>query len=353
LKKSENAAALSLVSGQTHSALSGDGGAIDTITKAASALDSLTDADETFAGFATTLRETTYVLEDISRETITYRDSIDFDSETLAADQERMAALQSLMRTYGPRMEEVFLHRAGAAEVVSLVDDGALRQEQANTFLAQAEEELIQAARALENARGKAAPLFARSVNEQMKRLEMGSVSFLVQIDSLKRSAWTKAGSTRIEFMLQHGEGMQARPLARIASGGEMSRIMLAIKVVLGNADHVETLIFDEVDAGVGGAVAVALASVLVDLAKSHQVIAVTHMPQIAVAGDTHYVVAKKEGKPKSDKSGEHASMPETIMSCLTQSERVLEIARMLSGEVTTLSLEHAQEMLERAAKSR
>ena len=129
---------------------------------------------------------------------------------------------------------------------------------------------------------------------------------------------------------------MAARPLRRIASGGEISRVMLATKVVLGAADAVDTLVFDEVDAGVGGATAVALAAVLADLARTHQVIVVTHLAQVAARAERHYVVEKTAD-----------ALPETIIREVAGDERVREIARMLSGDATEASLAHAREMLD------
>ena len=140
--------------------------------------------------------------------------------------------------------------------------------------------------------------------------------------------------------MFRPGSGMQARPLARIASGGEVSRVMLSIKVALGEADNVDTLLFDEVDAGTGGATAVALASVLADLAKTHQVIVVTHLAQVAVVADAHYVVRKSQG-----------DVPETNLVSVEGDERTAEIARMLSGDATEASLAHAREMLQGASR--
>ena len=131
---------------------------------------------------------------------------------------------------------------------------------------------------------------------------------------------------------------MQPRPLARIASGGEMSRVMLAVHVVMGERDEVSTLVFDEVDAGVGGATATALAEVLADLARSHQVLVVTHLAQVAVFADTQYVVRKTEGGPDQ--------APHTQLVAVTGAERVSEIARMLSGSATENSLAHAEELL-------
>lgn len=138
--------------------------------------------------------------------------------------------------------------------------------------------------------------------------------------------------------MYRPGAGLSLRPLRRIASGGELSRVMLASKVVLGNADAIDTLVFDEVDAGVGGATAVALAQVLAQLAQTHQVIVVTHLAQVAVVADTQYVVDKTEG-----------DVPETKIHKVEGEKRVREIARMLSGDQSEASLNHAREMLEHA----
>ena len=168
-----------------------------------------------------------------------------------------------------------------------------------------------------------------------MARLEMGSAELEVAFERLPRQEWSRRGASRAEFLYRPGAGLTARPLRRIASGGEVSRVMLALKVVLGESDAAETLVFDEVDAGVGGATAVALAEVLADLARTHQVIVVTHLAQVAVAADEHYLVSKSAG-----------DVPETTLSPIAGEERVREIARMLSGDTGEASLAHARELL-------
>lgn len=343
LSKAEHAESLAQASGSAHELLSGDGGAIDAIQNASMTLDALTDVDAKLGEFASSLREAGFVLEDISRETRAYRDSIDFDPETLSAGQERIAAMQGLMRSYGPRMEDVIAKRDEAAELISLVDESADRLEKAQRKLDEAESELVKKAEALDKARTKAAPQFAEAVNKELAKLEMGGARIVCQIEMLERNRWTQQGPSRVEFLFQPAETMQARPLVRIASGGEISRVMLAIKVVLGAADEVETLIFDEVDAGVGGSAALALANVLAELAKTHQVLVVTHLAQIAVFGTTHYQVVKKDDGADG--------IPETLLLELTEEERVSEVARMLSGEISEASLKHAEEMLTKARK--
>lgn len=340
LARSEHAESLATAADAAHAALSGDGGALDALGAAVSALEGAARFDESLGAFADSLREAGYVLEDVAREARDYRDGVEFDPELLAEKQERMAALQGLMRAYGPRMEDVLARRAEAAELVSLVDDAAQREAIAQRAVDEAEARLAQAAQALAQARAQAAPRFSEAVTAQMARLEMGSAQLVCALEDLPREAWTRAGSQTAEFLFRPGAGMQARPLARIASGGEISRVMLAAKVVLGQADDVDTLVFDEVDAGVGGSTANALADVLADLARTHQVIVVTHLAQVAVRGQAHYVVRKREGE---------SGMPETDLRELSADERPAEIARMLSGDATEASLAHACEMLQAA----
>ncbi len=339
LSKAEHAEALALATNTAAEALSGEDGAADLLARAIHELDGVSAYDEQLKACAESLREASYILEDVARETRSYCDSIDFDSESLAADQERMSALQGLLRTYGPRMEDVIAARDAAAELVSLVDDAAERESAARKAQEQAEELLANAALTLADARKAAAPQFAQAVTNQLARLEMGGAQLTCEVADLPRAQWTAQGSTSVEFLFQPGAGMQPRPLVRIASGGEVSRVMLAIKVVLGEADQVDTLVFDEVDAGVGGSTAVALADVLSDLAATHQVLVVTHLAQVAVRGDIHYVVEKLRAKN---------DMPETRLRALSPDDRPAEIARMLSGEVTETSLAHAREMLDR-----
>ncbi|WP_165248828.1 DNA repair protein RecN [Adlercreutzia sp. ZJ141] len=337
LSKAEHAETLAVAANAAHESLAGEGGALDGLNAAVAALDQASCYDESLAAYAESLREAGYVLEDVARDARAYRDDIEFDEAQLRAQQERMSELQGLLRAYGPRMEDVIDAWERAAEVVSLVDDASERERAARAALDQAESELACAAAVLGDVRTEAAPRFARAVTAQMARLEMGGSQLVCDVSPLPREQWTRAGAHSVEFLFRPGDGMQARPLARIASGGEVSRVMLAVKVVLGDRDEVDTLVFDEVDAGVGGSTAVALADVLADLARTHQVIVVTHLAQVAVRGDTHYVVRKIEGAD---------GLPETDLCCLGVDERPAEIARMLSGEATDVSLAHARELL-------
>lgn len=337
LELAEHAESLATAVAVVRDSLAGDEGALDRLSIAADQLEQVSDVDPTLGQLASSLREVGYVVEDVAAEVRGYQDKIDFDPQMLAESQERFAALQGLMRSFGPTMDQVFEKRDQAKEAISLVDDADARLRAATAALGAAEERLAAAADALDFARGQAAPRFSEAVSKNMARMEMPGAEIECRIERLDRSQWTKSGPSAVEFMYRPGRGMQARPLARIASGGEVSRVMLAIKVVLGETDAIDTLVFDEVDAGVGGSTAVALAEVLADLAKTHQVIVVTHLAQVAVRGDSHYVVKKSV-------SSEGA--PVTVLSNISGDDRVAEIARMLSGDATDASIAHAREML-------
>lgn len=335
LARAEHAETLARASHGAAEALSGEGGALDALNSAIALLDEAARADGDLTAYAASLRETCFIAEDVARDMASYCEGIDFDAASLAQAQERMGSFQGLMRSFGPTMEEVFEHWQRASDIVSLVDDGAERLREAEEALARAEEDLQGAARAYGAARREAAPRFAAAVSAIMARLDMGSAELLCTVEELPRGQWGRNGSDAVTFEFRPGKSMQPRPLARIASGGEIGRVMLAVKVVLGAKDGTETLIFDEVDAGVGGSTANALAAVLAEVAESHQVIVITHLAQVAVAADVHYTVTKTEG-----------DTPETQLREVTGEERVREVARLLSGSATETSLAHAQELL-------
>jgi DNA repair protein RecN (Recombination protein N) len=232
-------------------------------------------------------------------------------------------------------MDDVFASYEEAKTLIESFDSSDELIKAAKCAMAAAEERLVSAAGDLAAARSAVAPRFAAAVTQQMARLEMGSASLLVALEDMPREQWNRWGSQSLDYLFVPGSGLTPQKLSSIASGGEISRVMLALKVVLGSCDDVDTLVFDEIDAGVGGKTALALAAVLSDLAKTHQVIVVTHLAQVAVMGDAHYLVEKREE-------------PELVTEIrkLDQTERANEIARMLSGHLDATSLAHAEELL-------
>lgn len=338
LPRAEHAEALASAANDAQSLLSEENAALDSLNGAIAELQRMAGVDKKLSEFADSLAEASILIEDAAADLRRYRDSVDFDPEELARQQDRFAQLKGLLRQYGPTMDDVFARLESSKELLSLVDDAEERVKRARLELDAAESDLVQAARALMKARSVAGPRFCREVVRQMARLEMGGAEVLWDERELPRERWTDSGPSICELLYRSGSGLTPRPLKRIASGGELSRVLLAAKVVMGSADHAGTLVFDEVDAGVGGATARSLATVLADLAKTHQVIVVTHLAQVAVVADAHYVVRKAD-------TG--SGIPETSLVPVEGDERVAEIARMLSGDSSPESLAHARAMLE------
>ena len=339
LPRAEHAEALMRAASNARHALNGEDGALDLIGDALDELRDVQRHDEELAKLSQLLQSALLDVEDVAAELRDYRDSVDFDPEELNEMQSRMSQLRGLMRSYGPHISDVLKRKEQAEELVRAANNGDELLRKAQQRVDNAEQSLLVAADNLDAARQNAAPRFSALVSEQMSFLEMGSAALEVSFERLPRAQWTSAGPSKVELLYRPAAGLTARPLRRIASGGEVSRVMLAIKVVLGDADDTQTLVFDEVDAGVGGATAVALAAVLARLATTHQVIVVTHLAQVAVRGATHYVVRKSA-------SASDDEVPQTTIEPVEGEERVAEIARMLSGDASELSLAHARDML-------
>ncbi len=315
-------------------------GALEELEAALVSLDAIALIDAAMKPIAESAREAFYALDDIARELAHYQDTIDFSPAELEEKQTRLADLQLLMRGFGPRMEDVFDTWHDAQKTIQ---EYSSRDELIATLdarIAEAEVRLQQAVDELIALRARILPQFLEAINKQLARLDMGSAGVSAEVQTLERSRWTQQGPQTVALLFSPGKELTAQPLTRIASGGELSRVMLAIKVVLGSIDNVETLIFDEIDAGVGGQTALSLGEVLVDLATTHQVIVVTHLAQVAVRADKHYVVRKSEG-----------DQPETTLSVVEGNDRVDEIARMLSGSVDEQSRAYAATLLSQATE--
>ncbi len=336
LPRFEHAEALMHSAQVVHESLSGERAVLESLDEVIASLESMVTIDTKLSEALQEARSAYYSLEDVLQSVSAYRASIDFSQEELEFKQERVAQFQGLMRAYGPRMEDVFECLEQNKSFLLRFTSREELLSQAQTNVNKAEKKLSQTAHALSKARHKALPSFLDAVNAQLERLEMGSAHLEGEFRDLEYEKWTKEGSQTFELLFVPAKDLKPQKLNQIASGGEMSRVMLAIKVVLGERDEVDTLVFDEIDAGVGGQTARALASVLKDLSLTHQVIVVTHLPQVAVCADKHFCVKKAE-----DDQG-----VQTTIELLEDTEREHEIARMLSGKVNEISLAHAKELL-------
>ena len=274
-------------------ALRGDGGALDAVAAAAASLARVERIDPALDELAGRLAEASALVDDASAEIRVYRDRVEHDSTALDEVLERLGQLTGLIRKYGPDLDSVLAVRAEAAGVLAVREQGAEESERAQADVDAARNRLMEAAAGLDAVRRSAAPEFVEALAAAVSDLAMSGAWFEVAFGELPFDSWTADGSQRIEFLYAPAPGQPARPLARIASGGELSRVMLALKGVLGEADTVRTLVFDEVDAGIGGATAHTVGRRLHALSRTHQVIVVTHLAQVAAYADAQLVVEK------------------------------------------------------------
>lgn len=319
-------------------AIKDDGGASDGLSRALQALGAARGLDDAFDVFSETATRLDIELQELGSAILAYAETIDHDPAALDATESRLHLIDGLARKYGGTVDAVLETRDAAAEELAVLDAGEAGLAGARDTQERAAEALRAAAEALLEVRGGAIGPFVDGLREAAVDLALSGASFAVARTVLPFDSWTVDGPERVEFLFASGAGEEPRPLARIASGGEVSRVMLALKGVLGDADAVPVLVFDEVDAGIGGATALTVGTRLAGLGDRHQVLAITHLAQVAAAADQHIVVTKAERDGRSV----------TNVSPVTGEDRVAEVARMLSGGASDAGIAHARELLAR-----
>ena len=282
-----------------------------------------------------------YALEALARELEEYQASVDLDPARLDDVRRRRDLLFRLTKKYGGTLADVVRAGDEARAELDLVDTAGLDLRQLESRERVVRERLAEAARALTSRREAGADRLARAVDEVLPELGMPDGHVLVALHPLREIA--SCGAEDVEFRVSLNVGHDARPLARVASGGELSRVMLALKTILARLDHVPTLVFDEVDAGIGGRVGLQVGETLRRVASYHQVFAITHLPQIAARAHHHIVVSK----------GARGGVTTADVSVVDGAERVAELARMLGGDPdSAVSQAHARELLDNASAS-
>jgi len=294
-------------------------------------------------------------LEDTISAMRDYLKGIQMNEGRLEAVESRLDVLNKLKRKYGPDLKAVVFHLDAVEKELSGIEDIPLKIERTKKSLLNRHESLAKAARNLSEKRIQAAKSLSRAMEKELAGLKMGKTRFDVSFSKLPagrdvspyltadEAGIQETGIDRITFMIAPNVGEQLKPLAQIASGGELSRVVLALKAILAKTDSVETLVFDEVDAGIGGGVAEVVGKKLADLSRYHQVVCITHLPQIAVHGDHHFRIEKTVSGGRT----------RTAITPLGIEERIEEIARMLGGEkITPTALDHAREMLKKGSKA-
>jgi DNA repair protein RecN (Recombination protein N) len=342
-----NAADLGSAARSAQDALRGDptersgADALGLIGHARSALAAAADHDPQLGALAERLTEIAHLANEVSMDLASYAAGIDVDPARLDAAQERLAALTRLCRKYGPRVDDVLDWAAKAAPRLFELDSDAESGDELRGREKALEDTLTGIADRLRAARTSVAGTLAAQVEAELAALAMPQAKFVVVVEP---SAPGPDGADDVEFRLAPHPGAPARPIHKGASGGELSRIMLALQVVLAGADPAPTFVFDEVDAGIGGKAAVEVGARLARLARTSQVLVVTHLPQVAAFADAHLLVEK-------DASGE---VTRTAVTALNDRARLTELSRMLAGDSDSKAARtHAKELLAAAAAQR
>jgi DNA repair protein RecN (Recombination protein N) len=283
-------------------------------------------------------------IEDVGASLRDYAGAIESSPERLAEIEDRLAVLDRVKRKYGPRLEDVIKLGEEVTRKLSEIENKDEILKQLNSDLGAAAEDYLQSARLISKKRYEAAKKLSKLVEAEINQLAMKS-QFRIELGGTdEENSWTSSGFDQAEYLISTNPGEPQHPLEQIASGGELSRVMLALKASVESgstkkrsAAAQRTLVFDEIDTGIGGRAAEAVGKKLKELARAHQIICVTHLPQIATFADHHYLISKKEVSGRT----------RTSVSEIKGEERTEEIARMLSGaKLTDTSLKHAEQMI-------
>ncbi len=309
--------------------------------RAAQELERLVEHDDALREPAAALANVEIELREAASALIHYRDRLEPDPERLEAVESRLARIKALARRHGVDEDELFGVLARLRARIDELEAGGESIDALETEVKRAKDAYFARARKLSKARKRAAAKLADAVTEQLPELGLGHGQFDVLIEDKPEERADASGIDRIEFRVRLNPGLPFGPLAKMASGGELSRIGLALEVVGADASPVPTFVFDEVDTGIGGGVAEIVGRKLAKIAASRQVLCVTHLPQVASQGRHHYRVSKlTDGKTSR-----------TTVRRLTREERIEELSRMLGGvEITDLTRAHAEEMIGRGA---
>ncbi len=286
-----------------------------------------------------------FEVEDVADSVRKYEESVDFSSEKLDEYEQRLVEIRRLEKKYGSSVAAVLAYRHDAVEKLARIENLDAEKARLRAEIEAGEKRMRVEAQRLSEERRLAAARLEGEIGERLASLGMGKSVFSIRLSRKERDGrpvYTRYGVDEPEFLIASNEGEPARPLKDVASGGELSRIMLAIKSVLADSDTIRTLIFDEIDVGIGGAVAVSVGEHLASLATKKQVLCITHLPTIAVRADQHYSIEKTVAGGRTI----------AVVRQVRGEERVSEIARMLSGDSgVDVSRSHARELLERAGK--
>lgn len=298
-------------------------------------LSDVSDLSENLQEINTKISDAFYSLEDAARDISDELDSMEWNGERLNEIEERLELIHQLKRKYGDTIEDILHYHSRIEKELREMENAEQNSEKQERQLSEALEKVKELAIKLSKQRKKSAKKLEKMIHEQLSVLYMDKAVF--EVKCLNSSKLYSKGIDKVEFYIQTNPGEEMGPLAKIASGGELSRIMLALKTIFSQKMGVTSIIFDEVDTGVSGRVAQAIAEKISQISNNSQVLCITHLPQVAAIADNHYYISKSVNDGRT----------ETSLKELDEKQKIREIARMLSGsEITELTLKHAEELI-------
>jgi DNA repair protein RecN (Recombination protein N) len=319
---------------------------VTTLEKVVKRISELAEYESSFGEYAESLANAQAVLEDLAFAVRDFRGTLEYSPERLEEIETRLAEIARLKRKYGGSIETVLQHFKESEERLRNIETADLREEELRRELKKAREEYVQIASDLHAKRERAARKFEKETEANLKAVALEKARFEVRISAPNESelsdeaagkSFTAKGFDALEFYFSANVGESPKPLAKVASGGEASRLMLILKTTAKSNDAEKSVVFDEIDTGIGGRVAEAVGLKLKELAKTQQVLCVTHQPQVASLADQHYLVNKQTAKNRTEVS----------VRRLSENEQIEEIARMLAGEkITDTARQHAKELI-------
>lgn len=324
--------------------LEGEEKGLDFLRQAVTEVEAIAQIDPSMASMAETIQSAYYQLEEASRQLSMYRDTLEFEPERLNEVQERLYLIEQLKRKYGNSIPEILKYQQKIQQTLEHLQSLDTSMDQLTAERDQLFEECQQLADELTKLRRKAAQRLEAEVEKELRELNMGSTVFHVAFFPTKyrEVPLGENGQDLIEFQIAPNPGEPLKSLSKIASGGELSRIMLALECIFSDLHPVQTIVFDEIDTGVSGRTAQAIAERIALLAEKNQILCVTHLPQVACMADRHYLIYKEAVDDQT----------KAYVKKLDRESRTLELARMLGGvEVTEKTKQHAEEMLQLATK--
>lgn len=333
--------------GTAYGALQGDEyGGIDLIGNAMSAMEDIDDINDTYKHLSELISNSYFQLQEAASEILKEQDDLAYDETRLNEIEKRLEVIHQLKRKYGETIEEILAHY----EEISVELENILNRETHMSHLIEQldnlKKDLFDQGKKLTQKRKKTAKTLETAIQEQLKELYMEKVQFEVRFHNETKTEKKifESGLDQVEFYIATNLGEPLKPLGRVASGGELSRVMLALKTVFSKTQGITSIIFDEVDTGVSGRVSQAIANKIYKVALHSQVLCITHLPQVAAMADNHLYISKAV-------VGERT---ETAVRKLKNEEQIVEISRMLAGtEITKLTTEHAKELKQLAKKEK